>query len=60
MSFTCSKQVAPRNTVGDVPLVWYNDEGHIGYDLSGKKIKKREKTNKLDSFLARTDDSKSW
>lgn len=53
-------EVAPRNTVGNVPLAWYGDEEHIGYDLSGKKIKKKEKTNKLDSFLARTDDSKSW
>ncbi|KAH6827491.1 Transducin/WD40 repeat-like superfamily protein [Perilla frutescens var. hirtella] len=53
-------EVAPRNTVGNVPLVWYRDEEHIGYDLSGKKIKKKEKKSKLDSFLARTDDSKSW
>ncbi|KAL1537741.1 Ribosome biogenesis protein 1 [Salvia divinorum] len=53
-------EVAPRNTIGDVPLKWYKDEEHIGYDLSGKKIKKKEKTSKLDSFLARTDDAKSW
>ncbi|XP_042030365.1 ribosome biogenesis protein BOP1 homolog [Salvia splendens] len=53
-------EVAPRNTIGDVPLKWYKDEEHIGYDLSGKKIKKKEKKSKLDSFLARTDDSKSW
>ena len=23
---------APRNTIGAVPLEWYNDEEHIGYD----------------------------
>lgn len=53
-------EVAPRNTVGDVPLEWYRDEEHIGYDLAGKKIKKKEKQDKLDSFLASADDSKNW
>ncbi|RDX91898.1 Ribosome biogenesis protein BOP1-like protein, partial [Mucuna pruriens] len=52
--------VAPRNTVGDVPLKWYEDEPHIGYDIKGKKIKKKEKQDKLDSFLANADDSKNW
>ncbi|KAF9690288.1 hypothetical protein SADUNF_Sadunf01G0179900 [Salix dunnii] len=53
-------EVAPRNTVGDVPLEWYRDEKHIGYDIAGKKIKKKEKQDKLDSFLANVDDSKNW
>ncbi|KAL8488580.1 hypothetical protein ACS0TY_024748 [Phlomoides rotata] len=53
-------EVEPRNTVGNVPLVWYKDEEHIGYDRSGKKIKKKEKQSKLDSFLASADDSKNW
>ncbi|CAA3028530.1 ribosome biogenesis BOP1 homolog isoform X2 [Olea europaea subsp. europaea] len=53
-------EVAPRNTVGSVPLEWYKDEEHIGYNLAGKKIKKKERQNKLDSFLASADDSKSW
>ncbi|XP_059660439.1 ribosome biogenesis protein BOP1 homolog isoform X2 [Cornus florida] len=53
-------EVAPRNTVGDVPLEWYKDEEHIGYDITGKKIKKKERQDKLDSFLASTDDSKNW
>ncbi len=22
-----------RNTIGDVPLQWYRDEDHVGYDL---------------------------
>lgn len=51
----------PRNTIGDVPLEWYQDEAHIGYDLSaGKKRKKKERQDKLDSFLASADDSKNW
>ncbi|GAB4834115.1 Ribosome bioproteinsis protein 1 [Ancistrocladus abbreviatus] len=53
-------EVAPRNTIGDVPLEWYKDEEHIGYDITGKKIKKKEKQDKLAKFLDRTDDSKSW
>ncbi|KAL2473761.1 Transducin/WD40 repeat-like superfamily protein [Forsythia ovata] len=53
-------EVAPRNTVGSVPLEWYKDEEHIGYNLAGRKIKKKERQNKLDSFLASADDSKSW
>ncbi|KAL5564415.1 hypothetical protein UlMin_027579, partial [Ulmus minor] len=53
-------EVAPRNTIGDVPLEWYRDEKHIGYDISGKKIKKKEREDKLQSFLASADDSKNW
>ncbi|KAG5229324.1 ribosome biogenesis protein [Salix suchowensis] len=53
-------EVAHRNTVGDVPLEWYKDEKHIGYDIAGKKIKKKERQDKLDSFLANVDDSKNW
>ncbi|KAI4298956.1 hypothetical protein L6164_032461 [Bauhinia variegata] len=53
-------EVEPRNTIGDVPLKWYDDEPHIGYDIKGKKITKKVKQDKLDSFLANVDDSKSW
>ncbi|KAK1563198.1 hypothetical protein Q3G72_023934 [Acer saccharum] len=53
-------EVAPRNTIGDVPLEWYKDEKHIGYDISGKKITKKERQDKLASFLASVDDSKNW
>jgi len=53
-------EVPSRNTVGDVPLRWYKDEQHIGYDIRGKKIKKQPKKDQLDSFLASTDDSRDW
>ncbi|PKI74871.1 hypothetical protein CRG98_004643, partial [Punica granatum] len=53
-------EVAPRNTIGDVPLKWYKDEEHIGYDITGKKLKKKEREDKLDAFLASADDSKNW
>ncbi|KAI3831202.1 hypothetical protein MKX03_033988 [Papaver bracteatum] len=51
-------EVAPRNTIGNVPLKFYKDEEHIGYDISGKKIKKQARKNMLEAFLARTDFSK--
>ncbi|KAF8019302.1 hypothetical protein BT93_G0090 [Corymbia citriodora subsp. variegata] len=53
-------EVPSRNTIGDVPLQWYRDEEHIGYDVKGKKIKKKERQDKLDAFLASADDSKNW
>ncbi|KAG9445051.1 hypothetical protein H6P81_016391 [Aristolochia fimbriata] len=53
-------EVENRNTVGDVPLKWYEDEEHIGYDIAGKKIKKQPRKSKLDSYLAQADDSKNW
>ncbi|CAN0878292.1 Ribosome biogenesis protein BOP1 homolog [Linum grandiflorum] len=53
-------EVAPRNTIGDVPLEWYKDEPHVGYDIKGKKLTKKERQDKLDSLLARADDSTTW
>ncbi|PIA24890.1 hypothetical protein AQUCO_15500001v1 [Aquilegia coerulea] len=53
-------EVGPRNTIGDVPLEWYNDEPHIGYDITGKKIIKLPKKDMLDSLLATADNSKNW
>lgn len=52
--------MVPRNTIGDVPLKWYEDEKHIGYDITGKKITKKERQDKLESFLASADDSENW
>eukprot|EP00252_Welwitschia_mirabilis_P007906 TRINITY_DN19604_c0_g1_i1.p1 TRINITY_DN19604_c0_g1~~TRINITY_DN19604_c0_g1_i1.p1 ORF type:complete len:727 (-),score=145.50 TRINITY_DN19604_c0_g1_i1:175-2355(-) len=53
-------EVPNRNTVGDIPLKWYDEEEHIGYDIHGKQIKKQGKKDQLDAFLARTDDSNDW
>ncbi|XP_021758640.1 ribosome biogenesis protein BOP1 homolog isoform X2 [Chenopodium quinoa] len=53
-------EVAPRNTIGEVPLEFYKDEEHIGYDVIGRKIKKKDRKDKLDAFLANVDDKKSW
>ncbi|MEW5319093.1 MAG: hypothetical protein WDW38_010263 [Sanguina aurantia] len=44
-----------RNTVGEVPLIWYKDEDHIGYDLEGKKVVKGTKRDELEKLLRRND-----
>lgn len=53
-------EVLPRNTIGHVPLEWYKNEEHIGYDRSGRRIKKKERRDQLDSFLSQSDNSKDW
>jgi hypothetical protein len=42
-----------RNTIGNVPLEWYDDIEHMGYDLSGEKIIKppKIKSDLLDEFI---------
>ncbi|KAK7361117.1 hypothetical protein VNO77_03157 [Canavalia gladiata] len=37
---------------------WYEDEPHIGYYIEDKKIKEKERQDKLDSFLADVDNAK--
>ncbi|KYN38894.1 Ribosome biogenesis protein BOP1 like protein [Trachymyrmex septentrionalis] len=49
-----------RNTIGNVPLKWYNEYDHVGYDWEGKKILKPEKGDELDNFLKRMEDPNFW
>ncbi|KAI3438768.1 hypothetical protein D9Q98_001186 [Chlorella vulgaris] len=44
-----------RNTIGDVPLVWYKDEEHVGYDAEGKKLARRPRRDRLEKHLAASD-----
>lgn len=50
-----------RNTVGNIPMEWYKDFPHIGYDLDGKKIYKpiRNK-DELDDFLDKMENPEYW
>lgn len=48
-----------RNTVGEVPLHWYKDEEHIGYDVGGAKLIKRNRKDKLEALLDRNDSKKA-
>uniref|UniRef100_K7C1V0 Ribosome biogenesis protein BOP1 n=1 Tax=Pan troglodytes TaxID=9598 RepID=K7C1V0_PANTR len=50
-----------RNTVGNVPLEWYDDFPHVGYDLDGRRIYKPLRTrDELDQFLDKMDDPDYW
>lgn len=50
-----------RNTVGNVPLEWYADFPHVGYDLDGRRIYKPLRTrDELDQFLDKMDDPDYW
>lgn len=44
------------NTIGRVPLHWYDEFDHIGYDVHGQKIMKRKGQDLIDMALARKDD----
>ncbi|XP_032549093.1 ribosome biogenesis protein BOP1 [Chiroxiphia lanceolata] len=50
-----------RNTVGNIPMEWYQDFPHIGYNLDGKKIYKpiRNK-DELDMFLEKMENPDYW
>lgn len=50
-----SEDEATLNRVGDVPMEWYKDEEHIGYDIEGRKLMKSEKSA-LSRLLEATDD----
>ncbi|XP_063041800.1 ribosome biogenesis protein bop1 [Engraulis encrasicolus] len=50
-----------RNTVGNIPMEWYNDYPHIGYDLEGKKIfKPIRNKDELDEFLDKMENPDYW
>ncbi|XP_046999078.1 ribosome biogenesis protein BOP1 homolog [Schistocerca americana] len=49
-----------RNTVGNIPMNWYDDYPHIGYDWEGKKILKPPKGDELDTFLKKMEDPNFW
>ncbi|KAJ3097203.1 Ribosome biogenesis protein erb1 [Phlyctochytrium planicorne] len=49
------------NNVGNIPLEWYDDHDHIGYDLSGQRVLRTLKTgDALDDFLKNTDNPDIW
>ncbi|KAJ2892180.1 Ribosome biogenesis protein erb1, partial [Coemansia aciculifera] len=46
----------PANTIGNVPIEWYEDYPHIGYDIDGKRIMRPATGDELDRFLSNMDD----
>ena len=49
-----------RNTVGNIPMKWYDEYDHIGYNWDGKQIIKPQKGDQLDNFLKRMEDPDFW
>ncbi|XP_054711103.1 ribosome biogenesis protein BOP1-like [Uloborus diversus] len=49
-----------RNTVGNIPMQWYDDFPHIGYDIEGKKLMKPATNDEIDEFLSKIDDPNYW
>lgn len=49
-----------RNTVGNIPMQWYDEYKHIGYDWDAKKIIKPVKRDQLDDFIKRMEDPNFW
>ncbi|KAF0701117.1 Aste57867_8414 [Aphanomyces stellatus] len=45
-----------HNTIGNVPLRWYEEYDHIGYTVDGQKIIKQNKTDGIDDAIAAKDD----
>lgn len=49
-----------ENTVGDVPVEWYREEEHVGYDADGRRILKRKWNDSLEHLLNMVDDPSYW
>jgi ribosome biogenesis protein ERB1 len=48
------------NTIGNIPLSFYDSYPHIGYDINGKKITRPATGQALDSLLDSIDVPKGW
>ncbi|ESK97487.1 eukaryotic ribosome biogenesis protein 1 [Moniliophthora roreri MCA 2997] len=48
------------NRVGNIPMHWYDDLPHVGYDMDGKRILKPARGDELDKFLETVEDPTSW
>ncbi|KAL8670619.1 MAG: hypothetical protein Q9168_004850 [Polycauliona sp. 1 TL-2023] len=48
------------NTIGNIPLSFYDSYPHIGYDINGKKIARPAKGEALDVLLDSIDIPKGW
>ncbi|ETN63884.1 ribosome biogenesis protein bop1 (block of proliferation 1 protein) [Anopheles darlingi] len=49
-----------RNTVGNIPMHWYDEYKHVGYDWDAKRIVKAKQGDAIDDFLQRMEDPNFW
>ncbi|KAK3383182.1 NUC169 domain-containing protein [Lasiosphaeria ovina] len=50
----------PANTIGDIPLDFYDSYPHIGYDINGKKIMRPASGDALQNLLDSIEVPKGW
>ncbi len=46
--------------MGEVPLEWYKDELHVGYDREGRKVVRGPRRDRMDRLLAQADGGAGW
>lgn len=51
---------ATANTIGNIPLSFYESYPHIGYDINGKKVARPAKGEALDALLDSIEVPKGW
>ncbi|KIW06526.1 uncharacterized protein PV09_02958 [Verruconis gallopava] len=51
---------APKNTIGNIPLSFYDAYPHIGYDIDGKKIMRPATGQALDALLDSIEIPQGW
>ncbi|KAG9759782.1 hypothetical protein KCU95_g19868, partial [Aureobasidium melanogenum] len=49
-----------KNTIGNIPLSFYDSYPHIGYDINGKKIMRPAKGEALDALLDSIELPEGW
>lgn len=49
-----------RNTIGNINLKWYDEEGHLGYDWDGLKIAKPRQFDEMDKYLNKMENPDFW
>lgn len=50
----------PANTIGNIPLSFYDSYPHIGYDINGKRIMRPATGEALDALLDQIEVPKGW
>ncbi|KAK3725179.1 Ribosome biogenesis protein erb1 [Vermiconidia calcicola] len=55
-----SDAAIPANTIGNIPLSYYDAYPHIGYDINGRRIARPAKGEALDSLLDSIDVPEGW
>ena len=51
---------ATNNTIGNIPLSYYDSYPHIGYDINGKKVARPARGEALDTLLDSIELPKGW